>query len=51
MAGDGMIEKVVYPKRGDLSSSRHRAAEVRASVVAVMRRNGRGAKGGRKVDA
>lgn len=46
-----MIEKAVDPKQGDLSSSRHGAAEVRASIVAVMRRNGRGAKGGRKVDA
>jgi len=58
-----MVEKGVYVKQGDLSQERtvfmskkkkdRRAARtgVRAIVVAGKRRNGRGAKGGRKVDA
>jgi hypothetical protein len=37
-------------KQGDLGSQR-RARGVRAPVVARKRRNGRGAKGGRKVEA
>ena len=37
-------------KQGDLSGGESRAG-VRASIVVVKRRNGRGAKGGRKEDA
>jgi len=61
VGGDGMVRKVVYVKRGDLSGRRtafmnrkvpkSRRAGVRALIVARKRRNGRGAKGGRKVDA
>jgi len=56
-----MVRKVVYVKQGDLSGRRtefmsqkapkSRRAGVRALIVARKRRNGRGAKGGREVDA
>jgi hypothetical protein len=61
VVGDGMVRKVEYVKQGDLSGRRtafmdqkgpkSRRAGVRALIVAWKRRNGRGAKGGRKVDA
>jgi hypothetical protein len=44
--GSGRMNVV---KQGDLGS-RSRARGVRVSVVAKKRRNGRGAKGGRKVE-
>jgi hypothetical protein len=44
-----MVRKVEYVKQGDLYVAERRT-EVRASIVALKRRNGRGAKGGRKVD-
>lgn len=50
MVGDGMVWKVEYVKQGDLYEEETRAG-VRASIVALRRRNGRGAKGGREVDA
>lgn len=50
MIGDGMVRKVEYVKQGDLCAEETHA-EVRASIVALKRRNGRGAKGGREVDA
>ncbi len=50
MVGDGMVRKAVYMNRGDLPGGESRAG-VRAPIVAVKRRNGRGAKGRRKVDA
>ena len=49
VVGDGMVWKGEYVKRGDLHVSERRAG-VRASIVAMKRSNGRGAKGGRKVD-
>ena len=62
--GDGMVVTAVHVKQGDLlrrgvdgvhaqsePKSRERRAGVRALIVAEKRRNGRGAKGGRKVDA
>ncbi len=49
VVGDGMVRKVEYVKQGDLYV-RERCIGVRASIVAMKRRNGRGAKGGRKVD-
>jgi len=49
VVGDGMVWKVEYVKQGDLYAGKRRAG-VRASIVAMKRRNGRGAKGGRKVD-
>jgi hypothetical protein len=61
VVGDGMVRKVVCVKQGDLSGRRtvfmnwkvpkSRRAGVRALIVAMRRRNGRGAKGGRKVEA
>ncbi len=45
-----MVRTVEYVKRGDLCGMETRTG-VRASIVALKRRNGRGAKGGRKVDA
>ena len=64
VTGDGMVETAVHVKQGDLlgrevdgvqaqrePKSRERWAGVRALIVARKRRNGRGAKGGRKVDA
>ncbi len=54
-----MVRKASYVKEGALSGCRpgfrsfgpkSRPAAVRAAVVAPKRRNGRGAKGGRKVD-
>jgi hypothetical protein len=47
--GDGMVWTVECVKQGDLYAGKRRAG-VRASIVAMRRRNGRGAKGGRKVD-
>lgn len=47
--GDGMVWTVEYVKQGDLCAVKRRTG-VRASIVAMKRRNGRGAKGGRKVD-
>jgi hypothetical protein len=48
--GDGMERKTRYVKQGDLSGSENQAG-VRALIVARKRRNGRGAKGRRKVDS
>jgi len=45
-----MVWTVEYVKQGDLCAGETHT-EVRASIVATMRRNGRGAKGGREVDA
>ena len=50
VVGDGMVRKVVYVKQGDLGSEES-CPGVRALIVARKRRNGRGAKGGRKADA
>jgi hypothetical protein len=50
VVGDGMVWKVGCVKQGDLCGWESRT-EVRASIVAMKRRNGRGAKGGREVDA
>jgi hypothetical protein len=62
VVGDGMISKAVHVKQGDLSvneipefmlaepKSRGRTG-VRAAIVARKRRNGRGAKGRREVNA
>jgi len=44
-----MVWKGEYVKQGDLCVWERRIG-VRASIVAKKRRNGRGAKGGRKVD-
>ena len=60
MVDDGMVRKAVHLDRGGLPESlavfmlnSRRAARVgvRGSIVAVKRRNGRGVKGARKVDA
>jgi hypothetical protein len=45
-----MVRKVEYVRQGDLYAGERRAG-VRAPIVAMKRRNGRGAKGGREVDA
>jgi len=45
-----MVRKAVHVKQGDLGGEESRPG-VRASIVARKRRNGRGAKGGRKVEA
>jgi hypothetical protein len=45
-----MVRKVACVKQGDLCAGAKRTG-VRASIVALRRRNGRGAKGGRKVGA
>jgi hypothetical protein len=50
VVGDGMVRTAMYVKRGDLVGTESRPG-VRASIVVRKRRNGRGAKGGRKVDA
>jgi hypothetical protein len=50
VVGDGMVRKGEYVKQGDLYAGERRTG-VRASIVALKRRNGRGAKGGREVDA
>jgi hypothetical protein len=50
VVGDGMVEKADHVKQGDLSSQECYSG-VRAFVVARNRRNWRGAKGGRKVEA
>ncbi len=50
MGGDGMVRKAGHVKQGDLDSGES-CPGVRASIVARKRRNGRGAKGGRKVEA
>jgi hypothetical protein len=47
--GDGMDRKTRCVKQGDLSGCENQAG-VRALIVARKRRNGRGAKGRRKVD-
>jgi hypothetical protein len=44
-----MVWKGEYVKQGDLCAWERRIG-VRVSIVAKKRRNGRGAKGGRKVD-
>jgi len=44
-----MVRKGEYVKQGDLYVGKWRAG-VRASIVAMKRRNGRRAKGGREVD-
>jgi hypothetical protein len=49
VVGDGMVWTVEYVKQGDLCAGKRRIG-VRASIVAMRRRNGRGAKGGREVD-
>ncbi len=48
VVGDGMVRKGEHVKQGDLYVGERRTG-VRASIVATKRRNGRGAKGGRKV--
>ena len=45
-----MVRKVDYVKQGDLCVGERRTG-VRASIVVMKRRNGRGAKGGREVGA
>ena len=45
-----MVRKGEYVKQGDLYVGERRTG-VRASIVALKRRNGRGVKGGREVDA
>jgi len=50
VVGDGMVRKGECVKQGDLRTG-ETYAEVRASIVALKRRNGRRAKGGRKVGA
>ena len=59
MVGDGMVVKATCIKQGGLPGVSGRScsdgqashpAIVRAAIVARKRRNGRGAKGGRKVD-
>lgn len=50
VVGDGMVRKGEYVKQGDLCAGERRTG-VRADIVALKRRNGRGAKEGRKVDA
>jgi hypothetical protein len=45
-----MVWKVACVKQGDLRVGERRTG-VRASIVALKRRNGRGVKGGRKVGA
>ena len=49
VVGDGMVRKGEYVKQGDLYVGKWRTG-VRASIVAMKRRNGCGAKGGREVD-
>ena len=49
MFGDGMVWTDECVKQGDLYAGK-RHTGVRASIVALKRRNGCGAKGGRKVD-
>lgn len=49
VVGDGMEQKAVQLNWGDLSREES-GSGVRASIVVMKRRNGRGAKGGRKVD-
>jgi len=44
-----MVRKVECVKQGDLCAGKRRTG-VRASIVAMRRRNGRGAKGGREVN-
>ena len=51
MVGDGMDTKAEHLDRGDLLAGESLREEVRALIVVMKRRNGRGAKGGRKVDA
>jgi len=51
VVGVGRVTKAMYVKQGELAGSRECRSEVRASIVVKKRRNGRGAKGGRKVDA
>jgi len=46
-----MVRKAVHVKQGDLFGERRAKLGVRAPIVAEKRRNGRGAKGGRKVEA
>ena len=50
VVGDGMVWTGKCVKQGDLCA-REKRTGVRASIVALKRRNGRGAKGGRKVGA
>ena len=45
-----MATKAEHLDRGDLLGVREPRAEVRALIVVMKRRNGCGAKGGRKVD-
>jgi len=45
-----MVRKAKHVKQGDLIGEESRSG-VRASIIARKRRNGRGAKGGRKVEA
>ena len=46
-----MVRKAVHVKQGDLCGRKESRTGVRAPIVAEKRRNGRGAKGGRKVEA
>jgi len=50
VVGDGMDRTDTRSNRGDLCR-RESGTGVRALIVARKRRNGRGAKGGRKVEA
>ncbi len=49
MFGDGMVWTAICVKQGDLCEVETRTG-VRAFIVVMKRRNGRGAKGGREVD-
>ncbi len=51
MVGDGMSGMALRLEWGDLQRVGQTRAGVSALVVVKKRRNGRGAKGGRKVDA
>ena len=55
MVGDGTAQTAEHMKQRDLhetvTARKGRRAGVRASIVAMKRRNGRGAKGGREVEA
>ena len=46
-----MVRKAVHVKQGDLFGERRAKQESEPPIVAKKRRNGRGAKGGRKVEA
>ena len=50
VVGDGMVMKAMSVKRGDPTGGESRAG-VRGPIGAAKRRNGRGAKGSREMDA